>query len=209
MRKWMLASLGLLLLVSLGASAAHADGLVPGYTQYASYTEGTNGVVTGPITICCELAGVTFNVASDGEGGFDPFNAGYDTSDGIQFANLGNFTVTSLNTAWNAVASTVGPTWVFPAVSPTCGNENEPTCEPTGIFDINTSWSGTPSYIVIYDATGAISDIITGDSNGPNGTFELKFYSDPNLPVPEPGTLMLFGVAAGVALVLKRRALLA
>jgi hypothetical protein len=63
-----------------------AFGLWPGYSTYATYTESaTSGATSGPQPICCQLNGVSVNVASDGEVPFDPFGAGFDTSDGIQF----------------------------------------------------------------------------------------------------------------------------
>jgi hypothetical protein len=70
-------------------------------------------------------------------------------------------------------------TWVLPASIPGCGSENEPTCEPTGIFYGDFTWSGAPSYISMTDDSG-ISDIITFDSGGPGGVFRVQFYSDPN-----------------------------
>ncbi|MBV8105578.1 MAG: PEPxxWA-CTERM sorting domain-containing protein [Hyphomicrobiales bacterium] len=66
----------------------------PGYALYANYNETFSaGAVSGPQPICCQLTGVNVNVASDGEVAFDPFGAGFDTSDGIQFT--GNVVVGS------------------------------------------------------------------------------------------------------------------
>jgi PEP-CTERM motif-containing protein len=198
------------LFLSLAATSAFADGLTPpaGYTLFASYTESAStGFVSSPIPICCELSGVSLVVASDGESAFDPFNAGFDTSDGIQFQGIDPSLVTSANSAWVAVTDTVGPIWVLPATIPGCGSENEPTCEPTGTFYINQTWTGVPSYIAIYESDGTtLSDIITGDSNGPGGVFELKFYSD-SAPVvtPEPGTLALLGSGLAFAGLLRRK----
>ena len=59
-----------------------------GYFNFANFAEGANGVVTGAIPICCELDGVTVNMASDGENPFDPFGLGVDTSDQIQFTGV-------------------------------------------------------------------------------------------------------------------------
>jgi PEP-CTERM motif len=60
--------------------------LRPGYALYASYIEDpTTGFVSGAIPICCEVAGLSVILASDGEAPFDPFGFGFDTSDGIQF----------------------------------------------------------------------------------------------------------------------------
>lgn len=98
-------------------------------------------------------------------------------------AFAGTLTVTSANPAWLQVQSSNGPTYVLPATIPGCGSENNTTCEPTGTFYFNQTWSGVPSYIVINDADGTtLSDIIAVDSKGPGGTMELLFYSDPTLP---------------------------
>lgn len=192
-------------LFSFGATQASADGLVPGYIQYASYTESaTAGYVTAALPACCEVSGLSVVLASDGESAFDPFGAGYDTGDGIQFT--GPFTVTSASPAWKQLPGS--STFVLPATIPGCGSENEPTCEPTGIFDINTVWSGAPSYISMYQSDGTtLSDLILFDSKGPHGTFEIKFYSDPNLNVPEPGTFALLGSGFALAGLLRRKLL--
>ena len=63
-----------------------------------------------------------------------------------------------------------------------CGSENNNTCEPVGIFYGDTSWSGTPSYLELFEGgttDSVISDIVTFDSNGPGGVFRVMFYSDP------------------------------
>jgi hypothetical protein len=56
-----------------------------GYTLFGTFAEGANGVVTGPLGICCEFLGAFVNLASDGEAVFDPFGLGADSSDEIQF----------------------------------------------------------------------------------------------------------------------------
>jgi len=71
-------------------------------------------------------------------------------------------------------------TFGLPASIPGCGSENEPSCEPTGIFYGNTPWGGVQQYIALLDSSGAISDIITFDSLGPGGVFRVQFFSDPN-----------------------------
>jgi len=73
---------------------------------------------------------------------------------------------------------------VLPSTIPNCGSENEPTCEPTGTFYFNQTWSGSASYVSFSDPAGGISDIITFDSLGPGGLFRVLFFSDPNLPDP-------------------------
>jgi hypothetical protein len=89
-------------------------------------------------------------------------------------------------------------TWVLPAVIPGCGSENETTCEPTGTFYGNFTWSGAPSYISMSDA-GGFSDIIVFDSLGPGGVFRVLFFSDPNPAAfaPPPGYIQFTDVAEG------------
>lgn len=102
---------------------------------------------------------------------------------GITSAFAGALTVTNANPAWVSVPSSSGATFVLPASIPGCGVENSTTCEPTGTFYFNQTWSGGPSYITIYDPNGTtLSDVIAFDSNGPGGTMEVLFYSDPSLP---------------------------
>lgn len=62
-----------------------------GYTFFANYTEdAVAGGFSGPVSFCCELSGVFFNVASDGEAAFHPFGIPFDVGDAIQFT--GNVT---------------------------------------------------------------------------------------------------------------------
>jgi len=95
-------------------------------------------------------------------------------------------TVYNLNPAWVPVANPGGPTYVLPAnlSSSGCGAENETSCEPAGAWFFNQSWTGSPSYITFTEATGAPSDVITFDSNGPGGTLLIQFFSDPSIPSP-------------------------
>lgn len=99
-------------------------------------------------------------------------------------AAAATLTVYSASSAWQSVASSAGTTYVLPAVIPGCGAENEPACEPAGIFYLNQTWAGLPSYISFTEATGGLSDIVTFDSLGPNGMFRVMFFSDPSLPDP-------------------------
>ena len=92
--------------------------------------------------------------------------------------------VVSTNPNWVPVASSSGPTYVLPAVIPGCGSENTTSCEPTGNFIFNQTWSGSPSVIKILDPDNTtLSDLIAFDSNGPGGLMQVNFYSDPSLPV--------------------------
>jgi hypothetical protein len=110
-------------------------------------------------------------------------------------------TIISVDPNWVQVTSpgSSTATFVLPASIPGCGAENETSCEPTGTFYGNFTWSGIPSYISITDPSGGLSDIITFDSLGPGGTFRVLFYSDPNpgASVVPPGYLQFTNVAEG------------
>ena len=100
---------------------------------------------------------------------------------------------------WVNVATPGAATWVLPASIPGCGSENETSCEPTGTFYGDFTWTGIPSYISITDPSGGLSDIITFDSLGPGGAFRVLFYSDPNpgASVVPPGYIQFTNVAEG------------
>lgn len=168
-----------------------------GYSQINLCTEDP---VTGCVTAIGAVVGglqVGISVGSDGEAAWDPFGAGYDTSDGISF-NIGNiFTPDNSNGAfnpgfWTQINSTqYGPyTWVLPASTP-CGNENEPACEPVAYFTApgRAFTFGLGSY-TMYESTGGWSDTITLSNGGPGGIAEIAFSSD---PAPEPGVVTLLG----------------
>jgi hypothetical protein len=141
--------------------------------------------------------GSQYMIASDGESGFDPFGAGYDTSDGINFNNVPHVWNQAADSHWNWLG---GQTWVLPASSPTCGNENEPSCEPTGHWVSPDAWvPAAIGHFLLFEPDGrTLSDVLVtyNDANGAN----LKFYSDPNpnvnlnaIPEPAAWSMMLFG----------------
>ena len=167
----------------VGAAAANAKSTVIG----------TEDNVTGFVGNILESAfpGTKYIAASDGETSFDPFGAGYDTSDGLNLSAVGFTWNQAADSHWNDLGN---QTWVLPAALGACGNENEPICEPVGHFISPSAWN--PAAIgswIILDSTGEVSDIIL-TYNTVNGA-ELKFFSDPSLSVPEPSTwaLMLVG----------------
>jgi hypothetical protein len=98
-------------------------------------------------------------------------------------------TVTVAGADWQQIAPN---TFVLPADLTTgivfCGSENEPECEPLGVFTFNVALAGVPNLsagqqpvsFAVLDPSGSVSDLIgVGNLNG-NGV--LFFASDP-LPV--------------------------
>ncbi len=175
----------------VGASAATAGTTIIG-------VEGPNGFVGNFLESA--FPGTQYIVASDGEGGFDPFGAGYDTSDGLNFSNVGFIWNQAADSTWNSLGN---QTWVLPANLGPCGQENEPVCEPVGHFISPSSWN--PAALgtwVILEPGGAISDIIVTYNTANGG--ELKFYSDPSIPEPSTWALVLIGFV-GIGATLRGR----
>jgi hypothetical protein len=147
-------------------------------------------------------------VASDGENTFRPFGVTVDTSDAIQLNSnwVANNDTGAFNTGfWQQLPNTF--VWFLPASTP-CGNENEPGCEPIGSWYVpGAQWlPGTPDDLVILDGAGQISDRILVNNNGPGGSAQILFSSDPNI-IPEPASMGLvgLGIAALVYRVRSRR----
>jgi len=186
-------------------AGAAALWLIGGSAASASTIIGTEDPVSGFTGNIFEsvFPGGQYIVASDGESSFDPFGAGYDTSDGLNFSAVGFVWTQAADSAWTSLGN---QTWVLPAnlTSFGCGVENATTCEPRGHFLSPTGWNalaiGTWD---ILEADGSLSDIIITD-NTANGA-ELFFYSDPSFPAPEPVTLSLFGAGLVGAAAMRRR----
>ncbi|HVA16594.1 MAG TPA: PEP-CTERM sorting domain-containing protein [Candidatus Dormibacteraeota bacterium] len=64
-----------------------------------------------------------------------------------------------------------------------CGTENEPTCEPTGVFDFNVSFAASSLGIFNFLDEGAVgySDQIQITNDPTTGLGVVTFLSDPNL----------------------------
>jgi len=148
-----------------------------------------------------------FYFASDGEVPFDPFGFKSDTSDGII---LNSNWKQDPSSSWTQINGNVpgggtnASTWILPASIPGCGAENEPSCEPMGMWtEAGATWNGTFVFTML-SADGATSDIITFANIGPGGIAAITFQSDPIVPEP---TSLGFLAAGAVVLVgaLKRR----
>jgi hypothetical protein len=180
----------------LVASAALVAGLVVGSAPVSAAivlgTEDPSGGFVGNL-LAASFPGTAYLVASDGETGFDPFGAGFDTSDGINFSGV--------PFPWNQAAGSVwtslgNQTWVLPATT-SCGSENEPVCEPVGHFISPDAWNAAAigTYLILENPAngGGVSDVIT-TWNDAAGFANLTFQSD---PIPEPSTwaMLLLGFA--------------
>jgi hypothetical protein len=147
-------------------------------------------------------------VASDGETHFDPFGAGFDTSDGINFSAVPHVWTQDPGGVWDNIAF---QTWVLPS-STSCGTENSNKCEPVGHFSSPDPWSKGAIgqwWILEGSLPGAdgvpivLSDRIITSNKG--GAAHLTFFSDPTL-TPEPATIAVLGVGLlGLGLVRRRR----
>jgi hypothetical protein len=174
-------------------------------------SDGSSGTpIQGGVVIeLSETGGAALKIASDGEITFDPFGAGYDTSDGIMLTAAAGQTWTPVNTYgafnpgfWTQIdgifpeGSPINPnTWVLPAVIPGCGEENEPTCEPIAVFNYSAALPDLTLTLLEADGT-TYSDQIRIRTNPLTGDAVLLFASDPST-IPEPSTwaMLLIGFA--------------
>ena len=146
-------------------------------------------------------------VASDGESAFDPFGAGFDTSDGIQ-----------LNSSWApdpAFASAFGPngwqqlpgtfTWVLPACNGgVCENGN--VSEPVGKWDFlpGSGWQPGTKSVYMLEGAGVLSDTVIVANDGVNGVGATITFNSNAVPEPATWAMMLVGFA-GIGYAARRR----
>jgi hypothetical protein len=127
-----------------------------------------------------------------------PFGITYDVSDAVRMNPIWSLDPASGWTFFGADANG-NNIWDLPASIPGCGSENEPRCEPLGIFDAPGFVWGVPTQaFTMWDSPGVLSDVILIGNFGPNGSAQLIFSSDPNLlAIPEASTwaMMLLGFA--------------
>ena len=143
-------------------------------------------------------------VGSDGESPFDPFGAGFDTSDGIvlnaNWAPDPAYAAAFGANGWQQLPNSF--TWVLPAcINHVCenGNVNEPIAKwdftPGGV------WTADTLSIRMLDPDGKFSDLVLVANDGPGGTATILFNSG----VPEAGTWMMMTAGlAGLGLVARR-----
>jgi hypothetical protein len=193
---------GAMAALMVGATAAQAQNA--GGTVIGSETDGGGfvGSLFGP------NADFGYNVASDGEAAFDPFGAGHDTSDGLNFSSVGFTWLQADDSHWESLGN---QTWDLPADLGPCGVENNVICEPVGHFiSPGAPWNpGFTGTWLILDSNGALSDkIVTFNTNV---GAELRFFSDPTFSIPEPSTwaMMLIGFFGLGTMVRSRKAAVA
>jgi hypothetical protein len=150
-------------------------------------------------------------VASDGESHFDPFGAGFDTSDGIQLnSDWGPdpaFAAAFKTGFWTQLPGTF--TWVLPACN-SSGCENSNIVEPIARWDfLPGGFWGQPgdASLRILESDRSFSDKVTIANNGPGGEATVTFQSG-GVPEPAMWALMLSGFGlAGAALRRRTRAI--
>lgn len=104
-------------------------------------------------------------------------------------AFAGSITVTNNSSAgWVQIGTS--NTFGLPAnlTSIGCGTENEPTCEPLGVFDFNVAFKTSGVLNILDSPTGGLSDQIAFLNTGGHG--EVTFSSDPNLTDYSGGTTL-------------------
>jgi hypothetical protein len=176
----------------VGAAGANAS------THWIGSEDSVNGFVGNLFDGV--FPGSPYTVASDGESTFDPFGAGYDTSDGLNFSAVPHVWRQAGDSNWNDLGN---QTWVLPANLGACGNENEPRCEPIGHFVSPDPWvTAAIGRWKIADANGAFSDLIITFNTAAGA--ELRFISDPGVPEPSTWAMMLVGIG-GLGAMLRRR----
>jgi len=195
---------------SYAASITKIGGLASPVAVGPAVIVGTEDPVTGFVGAFPPPFNDIGQVGSDGEGFFDPFGFGADTSDGIAFKSSGSVggiwvPDAKIGAGWVQlpVTSDNPNTWVLPAdlTSIDCGIENETTCEPAGVWNLpGEFWApdALGTYVIL-DEFGNVSDTLTASNTAPGGFAQLTFQSD---AIPEPTSLALLGsglIAFGIS----------
>ncbi len=193
----MVGTAALFAIMALGASTpAMAFGVM------TAVEDNVNGWV-GPIP----TSSPAIMVGSDGESPFDPFGAGYDTSDEIllnaDWAPDPAYAAAFAPGYWTQVPGTF--LWVLPACNNT-GCENANIFEPVAKWDFTPGSGWNPGTLSIWltDPDGSFSDFIRVANDGPGGAATITFNSG---AVPEPSTwaMMLLGFGGLGALLRGKR----
>ena len=182
--------------------SSHAMAQAFGYT---TVSETASGGYVGAIP----TSSPALMVASDGEASFDPFGAGYDTSDGIQLNS--NWAPDPAYAAafkvWTQLPGTF--TWVLPScVNGVCENGN--VYEPVAKWDYTpgAGWNAGTTGLQILEADGTLSDLVTIANDGVNGVGATITFNSNAVPEPATWAVMLTGFF-GIGMAMRSRRKLA
>ena len=187
----------LLAALGVGSSANAAFGIQ--YVQEDSATGYVGAIPTSSPAIM---------VGSDGESPFDPFGAGFDTSDGIQlnsnWAPDPAYAAAFGKNGWQQLPGTF--TWVLPACDANGVCENGNVFEPIAKWDYLPGGGWAPGTLSVYmlEAGGGLSDTVIVANDGVNGVGATITFNSNAVPEPATWAMMLVGFA-GIGYAARRR----